>query len=78
MYIGKVPQNLACTDCRTKEPDPEPEYPMRGLGDLIEKVTEKTGVKWVVDKVAKKTGKSCGCGKRRDKLNKAVPFGGKS
>ncbi len=80
MYIGKVPQNLACTDCRSKDsdPEPDPEYPMRGLGDLIEKVTKKTGVKWVVDKVAKKTGKDCGCGKRRDKLNQAVPFGGKS
>jgi hypothetical protein len=51
---------------------------MRGLGDMIEKVTEKTGVKWVVDKVSEKTGKDCGCAKRRDKLNKAVPFGGKS
>ncbi len=51
---------------------------MKGLGDMIEKVTEKTGVKWVVDKVAEKTGKDCGCGKRRDKLNQAVPFGGKS
>tara|TARA_S200002703_G_scaffold24363_3_gene21158 strand:- start:1755 stop:1928 length:174 start_codon:yes stop_codon:yes gene_type:complete len=51
---------------------------MKGLGDMIEKVTEKTGVKWVVDKVSEKTGKDCGCGKRRDKLNKAMPFGDKS
>ena len=61
---------------RKIEPPPAP--PMRGLGDMIEKVTEKTGVKWVVDKVSEKTGKDCGCGKRRDKLNQAVPFGGKS
>ena len=54
------------------------EKQMKGLGDMIEKVTEKTGVKWVVDKVSEKTGRDCGCGKRRDKLNKAVPFGGKS
>ena len=51
---------------------------MKGLGDMIEKVTKKTGVKWVVEKVAEKTGKDCGCGKRRDKLNQAVPFRGKS
>ena len=41
----------------------------------MERVAEKTGVKAVVEKVA---GKDCGCGKRRDILNKAVPFGGKT
>jgi hypothetical protein len=45
------------------------------LGDLVERVAEKTGVKAVVEKVV---GKDCGCGKRRDILNKAVPFGGKT
>jgi hypothetical protein len=48
---------------------------MRGLGDLVERVAEKTGVKAIVEKVV---GKDCGCGKRRDILNKAVPFGGKT
>ena len=47
---------------------------MQGLGDAIEAVTEATGVKAVVEKVAKATGKDCGCGKRRDKLNEMVPF----
>ena len=51
---------------------------MKGMGDLVERITEKTGIKAVVEKVAEKTGKDCGCGKRRDKLNKAMPFGGKS
>lgn len=45
-----------------------------GLGDAIEAVTEATGVKAVVEKVAKVTGKDCGCKKRRDKLNEMVPF----
>jgi len=54
---------------------PTPPPPMRGLGDLVEKVAEKTGIKKVVEKVA---GKDCGCAGRRDKLNKAVPFGGKT
>lgn len=47
---------------------------LRGLGDAIEAVTEATGVKAVVEKVSKATGKDCGCGRRRDKLNKMVPF----
>lgn len=46
----------------------------RGLGDAIEAVAEATGVKAVVEKVSKATGKGCGCGKRRDKLNEMVPF----
>ena len=45
-----------------------------GLGDLVEKVTTKTGIKAVVDKVAKVTGKGCGCNKRKDTLNRLVPF----
>jgi len=70
-YFGTRPTRRSL---KRVEPDPEPEYPMRGLGDLVEKVTTKTGIKAVVDKVAKVTGKDCGCGKRRDKLNQLVPF----
>ena len=47
---------------------------VRGLGDVIENVTTATGVKKVVDTVAKATGKSCGCGERRDSLNRKSPF----
>jgi len=37
--------------------------PMRGLGDAVERVAESVGIK------------SCGgCKRRRDKLNKLVPF----
>ena len=46
----------------------------RGLGDAIEVVAKATGVKAVVEKVSKATGKDCGCGRRRDKLNEMVPF----
>lgn len=49
----------------------------RGLGDTIEKITTRTGIKAVVDKISKATGKDCGCSKRRDKLNKAFPYGEK-
>ena len=41
----------------------------KGLGDTIYKITKATGIKKVVDKVSKATGKDCGCGKRRDFLN---------
>lgn len=39
------------------------------LGDSIEKVTTATGIKAAVDYVAKKTGKDCGCAKRKAALN---------
>tara|TARA_R100001163_G_C4961996_1_gene125423 strand:+ start:449 stop:580 length:132 start_codon:yes stop_codon:yes gene_type:complete len=37
------------------------------LGDLIEKITKITGIKWVVKKI---WGDDCGCDKRKDKANK--------
>jgi len=39
------------------------------LGNVIENVTVATGIKTVVDAVAKKTGKDCGCAARKEKLN---------
>jgi hypothetical protein len=41
----------------------------KGLGDTIEKFTTATGIKKVVDTVTKATGKDCGCGARKEKLN---------
>lgn len=49
-------------------------FNLKGAGDLVEQVTKRTGIRSLVEKV---TGKGCGCGKRRDKLNKLVPFRGK-
>tara|TARA_R110000751_G_scaffold116029_1_gene215622 strand:- start:117 stop:281 length:165 start_codon:yes stop_codon:yes gene_type:complete len=46
---------------------------IKGLGDLVERIVASTGIKSLVEKV---TGKDCGCGKRRDKLNELVPFRG--
>jgi hypothetical protein len=43
----------------------------KGLGDTIEKITTATGIKKVVKAVA---GEDCGCGKRRDALNRAFPY----
>ena len=46
----------------------------RGLGDSIEKITKATGIKKVVDVVSKVTGKDCGCGKRKNSLNRLFPY----
>ena len=46
----------------------------RGLGDTVEKITTATGIKKVVDTVAKATGKDCGCNKRKDALNRLFPY----
>lgn len=46
----------------------------RGLGDTVEKITTATGVKKVVETVAKDAGKDCGCNKRKDALNRMFPY----
>ena len=38
-----------------------------GLGDLIEKITTYTGIKWIVKKI---WGDKCGCENRKNKANK--------
>ncbi len=42
----------------------------KGLGDSIEKFTKATGIKKVVETL----NSECGCGKRKDKLNKIFPY----
>lgn len=46
----------------------------KGLGDTVEKITTVTGIKKVVDTVAKATGKPCGCSQRKDALNRIFPY----
>lgn len=43
----------------------------KGLGDTIENFTEKTGIKKVVENVS---GGGCGCGARKDTLNRMFPY----
>ena len=45
----------------------------KGLGDSIEKLTETTGIKKLVQSVVK----DCGCNRRKEKLNKMFPYGRK-
>jgi hypothetical protein len=49
----------------------------QGLGDTIEKITTATGIKAVVEAVSKKTGKPCGCQKRKEMLNRVMPYNNK-
>lgn len=55
-------------------PPPQEPKPRKflGLGDVVHAVMKKTGIEKLVKKATK--GKDCGCAKRRDTLNKAVPF----
>ena len=46
----------------------------KGLGDSIEKITKATGIKKVVDTVSKVIKKDCGCGARKDTLNRLFPY----
>jgi hypothetical protein len=46
----------------------------KGLGDSIEKFTKATGIKKAVDAASKLTKKPCGCGKRKDTLNRLFPY----
>lgn len=47
----------------------------QGLGDTISKLAKFTGFDKIADKIAKLFGKEdCGCNRRREKLNKLVPY----
>ena len=50
----------------------------KGLGDSVENFFQKTGIKAAVKVGAKLVGiKDCGCGKRKETLNKVVPYNNK-
>jgi hypothetical protein len=46
----------------------------KGLGDTIAKITHFFGIDVLAKKVAKLFGKDCGCERRRNTLNKKVPY----
>ena len=46
----------------------------KGLGDSIEKFTKATGIKKIVNTIAKTTNKGCGCKKRKNTLNRFFPY----
>ena len=56
-------------DKRTREYKEWKANQSKGLGDVIEKVTEATGIKKAVELFSKVTGIDCGCAERKEKLN---------
>jgi hypothetical protein len=49
-------------------------FPARGLGDTIAKVANATGLAAVAGAWEKVSGRDCGCGERRERLNELVPY----
>jgi hypothetical protein len=48
---------------------------IQGLGDVVAKITHFFGIDILAEWIAKLRGKAdCGCERRREKLNDAVPF----
>ncbi|MBC8300337.1 MAG: hypothetical protein H8E55_31750 [Pelagibacterales bacterium] len=47
----------------------------KGLGDTIEEILKKTGVKYTVNKML---GEDCGCDERKEKLNEKFPYKNKT
>ena len=45
----------------------------KGAGDIVESITTATGIKAVVDTVAKALDTECGCAARKETLNKLFP-----
>lgn len=46
----------------------------KGLGDTIEKITEKTGIKSMVGTISDGLNVPCGCKGRKDALNIMFPY----
>jgi hypothetical protein len=46
----------------------------KGLGDTVERITTKTGIKKAVDYVSDKTGVDCGCTARKEYLNRRFNY----
>ena len=76
-YKGKTSEYYDGLDKRTREYKNYKEWKTKfeakqkekevGLGDVVEKITEATGIKKVVKSVF---GDDCGCDERKEKLNK--------
>lgn len=49
--------------------------PSRGLGDTIAKGANASGIAYVVEKVSQTLGRDCGCQRRREALNRLLPYG---
>lgn len=69
--MEKDEQYFETLDKRTKEyKEWKASQKPEGLGDVIEKITEATGIKAAVKWLA---GDDCGCDERKEKMNKLFP-----
>ena len=47
----------------------------KGLGDTVQKITNATGISALTNMLQQKgVIKDCGCNKRKEALNKAIPY----
>jgi hypothetical protein len=69
LYGGK-PSPGTCRQCDRYSGE------MRGLGDLVERITTWTGIRRIWLRFSKSGRGGCGCSRRRDKMNTRFPFRG--
>jgi hypothetical protein len=74
MVMKQVPRVNKPRDLMAMKELKRLEEPIRGAGDVVERVCRRTGIHWLVLGFFKARGKTCGCAKRRDKLNRWFPF----
>jgi len=71
LAAGKIAQKLKIK--KAKVLDILGEAANKGAGDIVESITTATGIKAVVDTVAKALDTDCGCAARKETLNKLFP-----
>ncbi len=71
LAAGKIAQKLKIKKAEVL--DILGEAANKGAGDIVESITTATGIKAVVDTVAKALDTDCGCAARKETLNKLFP-----
>jgi len=71
LAAGKIAQKLKIK--KAKVLDILGEAANKGAGDIVESITTATGIKAVVDTVAKALDTDCGCAARKETLNRLFP-----
>ena len=67
IQVHHNPTDQQCAECKFYLGE------TRGAGDVVHNVAKAVGADKVAKLVENVTGKDCGCGKRRAKLNKMFP-----
>jgi len=64
---GGFPSLVQCKKCKHFQ------HTIKGLGDRVERLAARSGVARGVEAISRKTGKDCGCNRRKEKLNQLFP-----